>query len=83
MCEWERNRIFGNPRTAEEHGWASKIIVPGENTDTYLQLIVLVSQSMQSEAENENWLNMRLIKLNNQVSGWFFWLLFQFNKIPV
>lgn len=83
VYEWERNHIFRNPRTAEEHGWASKIIVPWENTDRYLQLDALVSQSMQSEAENENWLNMRLIKLSNPVSGCFFWLLCQVAKIPV
>lgn len=66
----------------EEHGWASKIIVPGENIDRYLQLDVLVSQSAQAEAEDENWLNLRLTKLSNQVSGCFFWPLRQFDKIP-
>lgn len=56
--------------------------MPGGNSDAYLQLDVLVIQSMQSEAGNENWLNMCLIKLSNRVGGWFLWLLCQFDKIP-
>lgn len=53
------------------------------NTNRYLQLCVLASHSMQSPAQTESWFNVCVIKLRSWVSGWFFWLLCQFDKIPV
>lgn len=49
---------------------------------THIYSSMYWSSRAQSEAGNENWLNMCLIKLGIQVGGWFLWLLCQFDKIP-